>query len=237
MSEWKAKRFWKETSVTEVEGGFSVLLDGRPVRTPNKSALTLPTVEMAEAVAAEWEAQEGVIEPLSMPVTRSANSAIDKVTPQRADVVSMLAGYAETDLLCHRADFPEGLADLQRKGWDPVLDWAREKHQAPLKVVVGILPAEQPQESLTKFHNLVDGYSAFSLTALHDLIGLSGSIVLGLWVAQGAGDAEAAWNLSRIDEDWQIAQWGEDEEATEMANAKKDQFLHAERFLRLFGGA
>ena len=236
MSEWKAKRFWQEATVEEAEGGWQVLLDGRPVRTPLKSAMVLPTREMAVAVAAEWAAQEDVINPLAMPVTRSANAAIDKVAAQHAEVVAMLAAYAETDLLCHRADAPQRLVDQQNKGWNPILSWAEATYSAPLVVVSGILPAVQPPASLAAYADAVAAFQPFSLTALHDLITLSGSLVLGLSVANGQVAPITAWKLSRIDEDWQIAQWGEDEEATEAAEIKRAAFLHAASFLGLAQG-
>ena len=236
MSEWTARRFWKDTGVAEAEGGWQVLLDGRPVRTPLKSAMALPTRDMADAVATEWAAQEGVIDPLSMPFTRSANAAIDKVATQHAEVAAMLAAYAETDLLCHRAESPKELADQQNKGWNPVLDWAENTYSAPLAVVSGILPADHPDESLAVYARVVAGYRPFSLTALHDLVTLSGSLVLGLSVANEQIEPDTAWHLSRIDEDWQISQWGEDDEATEAAEIKRRAFLHAANFLRLAQG-
>ena len=237
MSEWKAKRFWKDVSVEAVGKGWQVLLDGRPVRTPLKTPMILPTREMAEAVAAEWMAQEGEIDPLSMPVTRSANAALDKVTAQHAEVAAMLAAYAETDLLCHRAAFPEELVEQQKKGWDPVLDWAAQTYGAPLVAVEGLLPAEQPADSLARYHAEIASYAPFSLTALHDLITLSGSIVLGLYAAREGAPAETIWALSRIDEDWQVTQWGEDEEAAEAAAIKRAAFLHAASFLALAQGS
>lgn len=236
MSDWKARRFWKEASVAEGAAGFEVRLDGRPVRTPLKTLLALPTRAMAEAVAAEWQAQEGVIDPGAMPMTRSANAALDKVTPQQAEVATMLAGYAETDLLCHRAGHPDGLIDLQNKGWNPVLDWAAGRYGAPLAVVQGVLPADHPATSLAAYHAVVSGFRPFSMTAFHDLVTLSGSLILALWVADGRGAADAAWALSRIDEDWQISQWGADEEATEAAEIKHAAFVHAARFLDLSAG-
>lgn len=236
MSAWKARRFWQDASVVEGETGFEVRLDDRPVRTPLKALLALPTRRMAEAVAAEWQAQEGVIDPASMPMTRSANAALDKVTPQHTEVAAMLAGYAETDLLCHRADHPQGLIDQQNKGWNPVLAWAADRYGAPLATVQGILPASHPAPSLASFRAVVSGFRPFPMTALHDLVTLSGSLVLGLWVADGAGSAEAAWGLSRIDEEWQISQWGADDEATQAAEIKRAAFLHAARFLDLCGG-
>lgn len=237
MSEWQARRFWKSADVDETGGAFCVLLDGRPVRTPQKAPLALPTREMAEAVAREWDAQDGGIDPNSMPVTRAANAAIDKLTVQHDAVAAMLAGYAQTDLLCHRAAAPDALRDQQNKGWDPILDWAAARFDAPLTVVTGVMPVTQPESSLINLSKAVHARAPFTLTALHDLVTLSGSLVLGLSVAEGATGPETAWDLSRIDENWQIAQWGADEGAAEMAAHKRTAFLHAVRFLTLARGA
>lgn len=237
MSEWAVKRFWANADVAEVEGGFSVTLDGRPVRTPFKSALVLPTRDMAEAMAAEWAAQGDQVDPLSMPVTRSANSAIDKVATQHGAVADMLAAYAETDLLCHRAESPEELVRRQADGWDPILIWAAETFGAPLVVTQGVLPADQPEASLQAYGAAVASFAPFSLTALHDLVTLSGSLVLALAVARGQIAPEQGWLLSRIDELWQIEQWGDDDEARDFAAQKQEAFLHAARFLELSGEA
>ncbi|QBY02380.1 ATPase [Rhodophyticola sp. CCM32] len=237
MSEWAAKRFWDKAEVSEAGAGFQVTLDARPLRTPFKSALILPTRAMARAVAGEWGAQGEQVDPLSMPVTRSANSAIDKVAPQHAAVAAMLAGYAETDLLCHRAGTPEGLVQRQTKGWDPVLDWAARIYHAPLIPTEGVLPVGQPEDSLTIYGNAVSELRPFSLTGFHDLVTLSGSLILALAVHKGQITVQEAWSLSRIDESWQIEQWGKDDEATEFAARKKDEFFHAARFLKLSDGA
>jgi chaperone required for assembly of F1-ATPase len=233
MTGWKAKRFWKDVTVAEGPGGWHVLLDSRPVRTPAKAAMDLPTEAMARAVAEEWAAQEGDIDPRAMPVTRSANSAIDRVAPQHGEVAAMLAAYAETDLLCHRAESPEALARRQAEGWDPLLDWSAEVFGARLWATAGILPVAQPEASLARLHDAVRETDAFRLAAFHDFVTLSGSLILGLAVARRRLDAAEAWRLSRIDEDWQIEQWGEDEEAAEAAARKLDHFLHADRFWRL----
>jgi chaperone required for assembly of F1-ATPase len=229
----KPKRFWTNATVTQDAAGWHVLLDTRPVRTPAKAALDLPTEAMAEAIAAEWAAQGEEVDPLSMPVTRSANSAIDRVMTQHGEVAEMLASYAETDLLCYRADSPARLCDQQASGWDPLLDWAEERFGARLVPTTGILPSQQPPPALKRLSDAVHGLDAFRLTALHDLVGLSGSLVLGLAVAHGRLDPSDGWTLSRIDEDWQIEQWGEDEEAAEVAARKLGEFLHAKRFWTL----
>lgn len=230
MSGWKAKRFWKAARVEACEGGFTVTLDGRAVKTPAKAALVLPTRAMADAVAAEWQAQGEKVDPATMPVTRSANAALDKVRPQQAEVAGLIAAYGETDLLCYRAERPAELVARQAAAWDGWLDWAATRFGARLSVTAGVLPVAQPPEALAALSARVAACDIWELAALHDLVGLTGSLVLGLAVAEGEIDAEEAWRLSRIDEDWQISQWGADEEAAELAALKKQALIHAARF-------
>jgi len=230
MSGWTAKRFWKAAMVEAVEGGFTVKLDGRAVKTPAKAALIVPTRAMAEAVAAEWQAQGEKIDPGTMPVTRSANAALDKVAAQKAEVAELIAAYGETDLLCYRAEAPEELAALQSAAWDRWLDWAAHRFDARLTVTLGVVPITQPDPAMAALSARVAACDIWELAALHDLVGITGSLVLGLAVAEGALSSENAWSASRIDEDWQIVQWGEDEEAAELAALKKQALLHAERF-------
>ncbi len=233
MTEWKAKRFWTSAAVAEAEGGFQVQLDGRPVKTPGKALLVLPTRPMAEAIAAEWDAQEDEIKPLTMPVTRSANSAIERVTVFRHEVSAMLGDYAETDLLCYRAEGPSDLAERQAKAWDPMLDWAADHYGARLIPTEGVLPIAQSDTAVTALRAAVAVVDVFPMTALHDLITLSGSCVLGLAVSEGRLTPEDAFAMSRIDEEYQAELWGRDEEADAAAQARLDQFLHAHRFLGL----
>ncbi|SDF42073.1 ATP12 family chaperone protein [Limimaricola pyoseonensis] len=233
MSEWKAKRFWKTATTAPVEGGWQVLLDARPVRTPAKALLVLPTEALAQAVAEEWDRQEERIDPGAMPVTRTANSAIDKVGPQRAAVAGMLAAYGGSDLLCYRAEMPAELAARQTAEWDPLLDWVAEAHGARLKLAAGVMPVEQAQDDLARLSAPVEALDPFRLAAFHDLVALSGSLVLALAVVEDRLAPEEAWRLSRLDEDWQIEQWGEDEEAQAMAAVKRAAFLDAARFWNL----
>lgn len=230
MSGWTAKRFWKEATVAEVADGFAVHLDGRGVKTPAKAPLVLPTRAMAGAVAAEWQAQGEKIDPLTMPVTRSANAALDKVRSQHAEVAALIAAYGETDLLCYRAEKPEALVARQAAGWDRWLDWADAQYGARLTVTKGVLPVPQPDAARATLAARVEAHDVWELAALHDLVGITGSLVLGLAVAERQLSADEAWSLSRIDDDWQIEQWGEDEEATVHAALKKAAVLHAERF-------
>lgn len=233
MSDWAAKRFWDAASVVDVKGGYTVHLDARPLRTPGKSALIVPTVAMAKAIAAEWDAQSGKIDPHTMPVTRAANSAIEKVAPQRTAVVDELTGYGASDLICYRATDPDGLVAQQKAKWDPWLFWAANILDAPLVTTQGVMPVAQPEPSLAKLRSVVESYDAFQLAGFHDLVAISGSLVLALAVTHGKLSPQAAWDMSRVDELWQIAEWGEDEEAAEHAALKCQGFLNGARFFQL----
>jgi chaperone required for assembly of F1-ATPase len=233
MSEWKAKRFWKQASAEAVDGGFGIFLDGRPVKTPAKAALVVPTLALAQAIAAEWDAQEDQIDPNVMPLTRAANAAIDKVTIQFSEVADMLAEYGGTDLLCYRADGPAELIERQAAAWDPLLDWAGEALNARLIPVEGVMFAAQPHAALPELHRQVHELDVFALTAFHDFVGITGSLILGFAMLHQKCDAEQAWTLSRIDETWQIEQWGADEEAEELATTKSAALADAQRFYQL----
>ncbi len=233
MSGWTAKRFWKEATALETGGGFSIRLDGRVVKTPAKAALVLPTLALAEAVAAEWDAQQGAVRPETMPLTRAANSAIDKVAPMRAEVIAELAGYGGSDLICYRAERPQPLIDRQAAAWDPLIDWAATHLQSPLVLTHGIMPVPQPEASLARLTGHVADLSDFGLAGLHDLVAISGSLVLALAVTEGRLTAEQAFAASRVDSRWQAEQWGEDEEEAAAEAIRRDAFLQADRFFGL----
>ncbi|MTH63187.1 ATP12 family chaperone protein [Paracoccus shanxieyensis] len=233
MSEWKARRFWKAATPREVAGGYEVALDDRPLRTPGKQPLLLPTEALAAAIAGEWQAQADVIDPNTMPLTRAANSAIEKVTPQFQDVALMLAEYGATDLLSYRAEAPETLAQRQAEGWDPLIDWAATRLQAPLRITHGVIPVPQDDSALLNLRAEVLGLDPFGLTALHDLVTLPGSLVIGLAVIHGRLDAETAHALARIDEEYQAESWGRDEDADEAAAGRLIALQNAERFWKL----
>ncbi len=235
MSGWAAKRFWTSTSVHEVEGGFTVQLDARAVKTPAKAPLIVPTRAMAEAIAAEWDAQSGKVNPETMPFTRAANSSIDKIIPLLEAVVDEVAGFGASDLLCYRAVTPEELVARQEMAWDPILRWAAEDLGATLTVTRGIMHVEQPAESLVVLRGLVKGHSPFQLMALHDLVAITGSLVLGLAVARNRLSPEEGFALSRIDELWQIEHWGEDEDAAKIESLKQLAFKNAAKFFALCG--
>ncbi len=235
MSAWKAKRFWTAAEALACDGGFTVLLDGRAVKTPAKAALVVPTLAMAQAIAAEWDAQTGEVKPATMPVTRAANSAIDKIIPQRDEVVEIIAAYGQSDLLCYRAIGPAALVERQAAGWDPVLHWAAEALGARLVATAGVMHVAQPPEALARLTARVAGMTEFQLAGLHDLVAISGSLVLALAVTEMRLTPEEAWALSRIDENWQIEQWGADEEAAEMEAFRHVAFNDASRFYALCG--
>ena len=157
----------------------------------------------------------------------AANAAIDKVTPQRAEVAAMIAGYGATDLLSHRAEEPMELIARQAEAWDPLLDWAADTYDARLMVGTGIMPLDHPPEALERLAGEVAAYDPFRLTALHDLVSLSGSLIIGLATIHKVQPPEALWVASRIDEEWQIEQWGRDDQADSDAELKRAGFMQA----------
>ncbi|MEP1964967.1 ATP12 family chaperone protein [Tateyamaria sp.] len=231
MSEWKKKRFWTDTTTEQGAAGWTVHLDGRVLKTPAKVTLTLPTGALAQAVAAEWDAQDGDIDPSSMPFTRSANAAIDKVAIQHGEVADMLAAYGDADLLCYRADAPAELVERQNAMWNPYLEWAAEILMARLHPRTGVIHESQDSVALAELSKRVHALTEFELAAFHDLVSLSGSLILGFAAAQDLHPAPTIWAASRVDEMWQEEQWGEDEEAQNVAEIKKASFLHAKSFL------
>ena len=230
MAEWAAKRFWDKATVEKAGDGYQVLLDGRKLRTPVKSELIVPSREMAEAIAAEWDAQEEKIDPMTMPFTRSANAAIDKVGPMHAEVAALVAEYGGTDLLCYRAESPEGLVKRQSEAWDPLLEWAADALSAPLVATAGVIHVKQDKAVLKSLAGRVLRMDAFSLTAFHDLVAISGSLIIGFAVTHKFLPVQELWRRSRIDEDWQIDHWGEDEEDNTTIRGKNKAFEHAARF-------
>lgn len=232
MTAWAAKRFWKAAQTVQLDAGYTVHLDGRAVKTPAKNPLILPTRALTDLITAEWNAQQGTVDPETMPMTRRANSAVEKVTPQRAAVIDELAGYGASDLLCYRAEAPAELAQRQAQGWQPMLDWAARELGAPLQVTTGIVPIDQPAASLAALRGELQQMDAFALTGLHDLVAISGSLVLALAMAKGALTAQDGFDLSRIDETWQAQHWGCDEEAQRHESLKKAALFDAYEFLR-----
>ena len=214
---------------------FRLLLDGKPVRTPAKKQLLLPTRALADAVAVEWEAQKVRIDPVTMPLTRFANSAIDGVAGREAQVRADIARYAGSDLICYRAEAPPELVQRQAQAWDPVLAWARDALGASFHVAQGIMPASQPAPAAHSVAHAIEAHGAFELAALHVMTTLTGSALLALAHARGHLTADDAWAAAHIDEDWQISQWGEDAEAKARREARWLEMRAASRLIQLLG--
>ena len=231
---WKTpERFWAGAAVEPAPGGWSVLLDAKPLLTPARTPLVAPSEPLATAIAAEWDGVEGAIRPETLHLTRLANSALDRVAPRRDEVIDDIAAYGATDLLCYRAEALSALAARQADAWDPWLIWAADTLHAPLRTTTALAPAPQPGPSLAALRGAVARADAFTLAALHELVSISGSLVLGLAVAGNALPGEEAWSLSRVDETWQVESWGRDAEAEAAAALKRRDLLNAERLIRL----
>ena len=227
---WTLRRFWKHVAVEPTPTGFTVTLDGREIKTPGNAPFFLPNQALAQLVAEEWREQESEVRPTRMPATRAVNSAIDKVSRNRATVASDLAGYGETDLVCYRAEAPAELRMRQSAGWDPLIEWVALRFGAHLRIGNSIMPVLQAPEAIRPLAAQVARQDDFQLAALHDIVSLSGSLVIALSVIERVRSPAEAWELSRIDETWQIEQWGEDAEAAAAAHQKRTFFLQAAQF-------
>ncbi|MFC7398755.1 ATP12 family chaperone protein [Chelatococcus sp. GCM10030263] len=228
------KRFYKTVTVEAHPEGFAIMLDGRSARTPGRKPLVVPTRALAEAVAGEWSAQEGAIDPARMPLTRLANTALDGVGEAVAAVSGEVAKYAASDLLCYRAGHPDKLVARQNTLWDPVLGWAQEALGARFILAEGVIFVEQPEPAVEAIRQRIAGYSSpFALAALHIMTTLTGSVLLALAVADGRLTPEDAWTAAHVDEDVQIEFWGEDAEATARRQARWRDFAAAATAIRL----
>ena len=227
------KRFYTSAEACPHDGRFVIELDGKPARTPGKVMLAVPNLALAEAIAEEWAAQGERISPLTMPLTRLANTTIDGVIGREDAVVADMARYAGSDLLCYRADFPDELAALQARAWDPVLDWARSELGLALRTTVGVMPVAQPDGVVEAAEGLLSGRSAFDVAALHSMTTLLGSLVLALAIDRGRLTAEEAWAAAHVDEDWQIRQWGEDWAAAERRRSRRGELEAAVKVIEL----
>jgi chaperone required for assembly of F1-ATPase len=223
------KRFWKEA---RAEGG-EVLLDGRPVRTPRRNPLILPTPALAEAVAEEWNAVGEELDPRALPLTGLANAAIDIVAPDRLAFAESLARYGETDLLAYRAESPQALVARQAREWDPLLDWVRARYDVHVELAAGIIHRPQPEATVMRLREATAACSDFELAALSPLVTIGGSLIAGLALAERAFDPETLWDAVNLDELWQEEQWGEDALATKARNARRREWDAAVRFLEL----
>ncbi|WP_374449652.1 ATP12 family chaperone protein [Stella sp.] len=229
------RRVYKSVSVAKGDGGFEVRLDGRPVRTPARRSLHVPTEGLAAAIAAEWDGQGETVRPDRMPMMQLACTALDRVQPDPAAVADAAARFGETDLVCYRADDPPALAHRQHAAWQPLLDWVALDHDAAFKVAHGIMPVAQPAEAMAAMRAAVGRLDPWRLAALSVATAAAGSVVIGLALVAGRLDAEAAWAASQLDESFQIEQWGEDAEAAQRRQALRAEFQAVERFVALLG--
>ncbi|MGE0746579.1 MAG: ATP12 family chaperone protein [Rhodospirillales bacterium] len=233
MSAPSRRRFYRAVAVVEADGGHSIALDGKPVQTPGRSPLAAPTRALADAIAAEWDAQGDTLDPSSLRLTRLANTAIDRVPTQRAAVVAEITGYAGTDLLCYRAAEPAALVARQAAGWQPMLDWFAGRFDAALEVTAGVVPVAQGTGTMNAVLAAVAALDDFTVTGLHAATTACGSVVLGLALAEARLDAEAAWSLSLLDELYQVELWGEDAEAADRRARLRQDIAAAATFMRL----
>jgi chaperone required for assembly of F1-ATPase len=227
------KRFYKEAAASPGEGGVSIQLDGRAVRTPGRNLLFVPTEELADAIVGEWAVQGEDIDPRSMPLTGLANAAIDRVAPDPAAFSRTLAIYAESDLLCYRAEAPRPLIERQSATWDPLLEWARARYDVELATFPGVMHRPQPAATVERLAAVVAARAPFQLAALAPLVTISGSLVIALALAEGAISLPTAWAAASLDEAWQAEQWGEDALAAAALENRRREFEAAYRFLTL----
>jgi chaperone required for assembly of F1-ATPase len=233
MSQPALRRFYRNVTLAASPQGYTIELDGKPLRSPAKHALLLPNRALAEAIAAEWTAQGEKIQPSSMPLMQLAATAIDRVAPDRARIVAEIAGYAGTDLVCYRASEPPALVARQAQGWDPLIDWLRRRYDVTLNVTSGIVAIPQPPSTLQALTRVVEGYDDFALAALANLVSVSGSLVIALALADGEIVPDEAAHASQLDELFQAERWGEDAEAIERRVAQIGDLVAGKRFLDL----
>lgn len=230
------KRFWKQADIAEVGSGFGINLDGRRLKTPVRSDLYVPTKALAEAIAAEWRDCGETIDPRAMPLTGLANAAIERVGPDRKAFAAGLARYAESDLICYRADGPAALVARQAESWDALLAWARRRYDVDFATCSGVMHVAQPEETVRKLAHAVATLDVFQLAGLSPLVTIGGSLVAALAVLEEMMPAKEAWEAVSLDDRWQLEKWGDDPEAKSALDARRRDFMVAARFLELLRG-
>jgi chaperone required for assembly of F1-ATPase len=230
------RRFYQRADILPSDGAYGLALDGKPVKTPAKRHLTVPTAALAQAIAAEWNAQVGDIRPSEMTLTQIANTALDRVGPHRALVVRQIAEYAGTDLVCYRATRPPELSARQQAVWQPLVDWTVLRYDAPLEITAGVIPVPQPAASLQALATAVGEHDDYTLAALMVATTACGSLVIALALAERRIAAGEAFAASQLDESFQIQAWGEDSEQTQRRRALANDIAAAARFLSLLRG-
>lgn len=227
------KRFWKDVSVEPASPGWTIRLDQRPVKTPARAALIVPTETLAKAIAGEWRSVEDEINPRAMPLTGIANAAIDRVAPDRQAFGNGLARYAEADLACYRADGPRALVDRQEEQWDKLLGWARRRYDVDFATTTGLKHVAQPPATVERLSHAIVAVDSFGLAAMSPMVTISGSLIAALAVLEKAISPKQAWEAISVDERWQLEQWGADAEAEAALENRRRDFMAAARFLDL----
>jgi chaperone required for assembly of F1-ATPase len=229
------KRFYASAGVAETEGGFSITLDGRPIKTPSGKIVVAPRKEIAEAIAAEWQAQGETIAPLTMPLTRFANSVVEAVAGRTDPVADDIAKYLGTDLLFYRAGHPEALVAKEAAHWDPIVFWAAESLGAHFILSEGIVHVRQPDSAIAAARAAFPS-DPWSIAALHVVTTITGSALLALALAHEVRDPDQIWTAAHVDEDWNIEKWGIDEEVAHRRAAREVDFRAATQILNALKG-
>ena len=227
------KRFYEKAEAAPLEGGHAVLLDGKSVKTPSRRPLVVPSEALAHAMAEEWETQAEEVDPRTMWLTKLANTALDLVEPRQEAVVEEIVRYGASDLTCYRAEYPEGLVEMQAAHWDPVLNWAQQELGASFVTTSGLMQVAQDEASLDRLRRAMAGLDAFRLAALHNATTLTGSALIALAMVRGRMDAEAAHQAAHVEETWQAQLCGEDEEERIRLETRRSEIVDTARFLAL----
>jgi chaperone required for assembly of F1-ATPase len=229
----RLKKFFKKATVSGRSAPFGIKLDGRQLKTPLKATLALPTRVLARKIADEWNAQGEIIELEQMFLNKYANTVTDRVESRREDIVNEIVAFASSDLVCYRAESPQGLVERQGQAWDPILKWAEDCHQLNFVCVAGIIYATQPEKTLVGAYKLLDQRDSYALTAIHNLTTLTGSALIAIAVTDGFLSDDEAWDAAHVDEDWNIEQWGSDDDAVERRKFRRKEFGGILEFHRL----
>lgn len=227
------KRVWKQADAVERDGGWGVELDGKPLRTPARDLLTVPTKALAEAIASEWNEVGDKIDPGTLPLTGLANAAVDRVAPDKEAFAKGIARYAEADLACYRAEGPSALVDRQTESWDALIGWGRRRFDVDFRTTRGIVHVDQPAATVDRLSHAVAALDPFRLAGLSPLVTISGSLLAALGVLEGTLMPDQAWDAVTVDDRWQLEQWGSDAEAEAAIDNRRRDFMAAARFLEL----
>ena len=227
------KRFWVAADAVREEGGWTIHLDGRPVQTPARAPLVIPNEALAKAIAAEWQAVDGAVDPGKMPLTGLANAAIDRIAPHRQAFAGGLARYGEADLACYRSEWPPELVERQAECWDPLLAWARRRYDVDFATTSGLMHVPQPPPAIDRLAQAVAELDPFRLAGLSSLVTVGGSLIGALAVLEKAITADEVWDAVSIDERWQLEQWGSDVEAKAALENRRSDFFAGASFLEL----